>query len=142
MTLPNPHFENSYARVFGPGISMNKNADAFFARFYEHFLATPEVAVLFAHTDLGRQQVMLKKSLLHLVSYYALGELPAELQRLAQRHVELGVKAELFDVWMQALLQTLREFDNDIDEVTELAWCWAMDCGLTYMRHVLRNGTN
>ena len=64
MTLPNPHFENSYARVFGRGIGMNKNADVFFARFYEHFLATPEVAEMFADTDLQQQQLMLKKSLI------------------------------------------------------------------------------
>jgi hemoglobin-like flavoprotein len=137
MTLPNPHFENSYARVFGHGIGMNENADVFFARFYEHFLATPEVAEMFADTDLPQQQLMLKKSVLHLVTYYAAGTLTPDLQRLAERHQQLEVAPELLDVWMRALLATLREFDSEVCEVTELAWCWAMAPGLAYMRQVM-----
>ena len=137
MTLPNPHFEHSYARVFGHGVGMNQNADAFFARFYDHFLATPEVAKMFADTDLQQQQLMLKKSVLHLVTYYATGLLTPDLQRLAELHQQLQVAPELLDVWMQALLATLREFDRDTDEVIELAWCWAMAPGLAYMRQIM-----
>ncbi|XOV83350.1 MAG: globin [bacterium] len=141
MTLPNPHFENSYARVFGHGIGMNKNADAFFRRFYEHFLTSPEVSELFTETDLQQQQLMLKKSVLHLVTYYAAGTLTPDLQRLATRHQQLKVNPDLLDVWMQALLATLREFDDEADTVTELAWCWAMAPGLAYMRQVMQQQT-
>lgn len=136
MTLPNPHFENSYARVFGREIGMNQNADVF-ARFYQHFLATSEVAEMFKDTDLQQQQLMLKKSVLHLVTYYAAGVLTPDLQRLAERHRQLEVAPELLDVWMQALLVTLREFDREADEVTELAWCWAMAPGIAYMRQIM-----
>lgn len=137
MTLPNPHFENSYARVFGREIGMNQNADVFFTRFYQHFLAAPEVAEMFKDTDLQQQQLMLKKSVLHLVTYYAAGVLTPDLQRLAERHRQLKVAPELLDVWMQALLATLREFDHEADEVTELAWCWAMAPGIAYLRQIM-----
>lgn len=137
MSLANPHFENSYARIFGLGVGMNRNADAFFSRFYEHFLAQPVIAPMFEHTDLQKQQLMLKKSVLHLITYYASGTITPDFHRLANQHVQLGVDPELLDVWMMALLATIREFDDEIDETTELAWCWAMAPGIAYMRQVM-----
>ena len=137
MVLPNPRFEESYARIFGHGVSMDEGADDFFRSFYDKFLQDPEVAVLFADTDLSRQVTMLKKSLFQLVSYYVVGEPTAELDRLAQLHKKLGIAPEAFDVWMQALLDTAAEYDAAFNETTRLAWCWALAPGIAYMRLML-----
>ncbi len=137
MTLPNPRFEESYARIFGHGISMDESADDFFRTFYDRFLEDPDIAVLFAETDLSRQVAMLKKSLFTLVSYYVLGEPTAELDRLAMVHKRLGIAPEAFDVWMQALIDTAQEYDDQFDEATCLAWCWALAPGIAYMRLML-----
>ena len=137
MTLPNPRFEESYARIFGHGVSMDEGADDFFRTFYSKFLKDPDIAVLFANTDLGRQVAMLKKSLFQLVSYYVVGEPTAELDRLALLHKKLGIAPEAFDVWMQALIDTAAEYDDGFDEATRLAWCWALAPGIAYMRLVL-----
>ena len=134
MSLPNPLFEASYERLFGGGVSLGSEADAFFARFYEHFLANEAVAALFVDTDMARQVEMLKRSMLHLASFYVLDEANAELARLSQIHQHLGIGPEMYDLWLEALLATLREFDGECDERTELAWCWAMTPGITYMR--------
>ncbi len=137
MTLPNPRFEESYARIFGHGVSMDESADDFFRTFLDKFLQDPEIAVLFADTDLSRQVAMLKKSLFQLVSYYVVGEPTAELDRLASLHKKLGIVPQAFDVWMQALIDTAAEYDDAFDETTQLAWCWALAPGIAYMRLVL-----
>jgi truncated hemoglobin YjbI len=134
--LPNPKFEESYARIFGHGIGMDESADVFFEAFYTRFLQDPEIAALFEHTDLQRQVGMLKKSLFQLVTYYVVGEPTGELDRLASIHANLGIDGSAFDIWMQALLDTAREFDPQFDETTRYAWCWALAPGIAYMRLV------
>ena len=134
MALPNPRFEESYARIFGHGITMDDSADEFFRAFYDNFLVDAQIAALFTDTDIERQVGMLKRSLFQLVSYYVVGEPTAELDRLALVHKKQGVESTMFDVWMQALLDTAAQFDADFDETTRLAWCWAFAPGIAYMR--------
>ena len=134
MSLPNPLFESSYKRLFGGDVALGQETDAFFERFYDHFLENPEVAELFVDTDMSQQVQMLKRSLLHLVSFYVIDEPNAELTRLAQLHRTLGIRSVLLDQWLLALLATVRELDEACDERTELAWCWAVAPGMTYMR--------
>ena len=137
MALPNPRFEDSYARLFGPGVSIDESADPFFAEFYERFLVAPGVAERFATTDMTRQIAMMKRSLFHLVSYYVTNSPSSELERLAELHKNLHVSAEMFDDWLEALISTVEVFDRKADEATLLAWCWALSPGMTYMRMAL-----
>ncbi len=134
MSLPNPRFEESYARLFGSDIGMDEGADEFFYAFYDRFLQNPAIAAMFENTDRMRQVTMLKKSLFQLVTYYVVGEPNAELDRLAAVHDRLGIDANAFDVWMQALVDTVEQFDAEWDEATRLAWCWALAPGIAYMR--------
>jgi len=134
MGLENPRFEASYARLFGDDIGMDARADLFFHAFYDRFLSNPEIADLFRSTDRERQVVMLKKSLFQLVTYYVVGEPNAELDRLAAVHDRLGIDPNAFDRWMEALLDTAACFDDEWDEATRLAWCWALAPGIAYMR--------
>ena len=134
VALPNPRFEASYERIFGSRVAVDERSNAFFSAFYRRFLAHPGVAVLFARVDMRRQEDMLRKSLFQLATYYVLGEVTAELQRLAAVHRRLGLDPQLFDVWMQALLDTVAEFDPNCDDATRLAWGWAMAPGITYLR--------
>ena len=62
MTLPNPRFEDSYARIFGSAIGMDEGADDFFYAFYDRFVQDPDVAALFERTDRDRQVVMLREA--------------------------------------------------------------------------------
>ena len=112
MSLPNPRFEDSYGRLFGSDVSVGGVGDEFFRAFYDRFL----------------------RSLFHLVTYYVTSEPSGELKRIAQIHAHLGVQGAMFDEWLKALLATVREFDLQADEATELAWAWALSPGITYMR--------
>ena len=135
--LTNPRFEASYGRMFGPDIGASESSDLFFKTFYNKFLRHPEVAKLFSGTDMQRQIGMLKKSLFHLVAFYVTGEPSAELEKMAEIHCRVGVDQSMFDDWLEALLDTVQEFDIDADEATKLAWAWALSPGVTYMRLAL-----
>ena len=77
---------------------------------------------------------MLRRSFFHLVAFYVSHEPSAELERIAAVHSKIGIKPEFYDVWLDALVATVRELDPACDLPTELSWRWAMTPGLTYMR--------
>ena len=137
MAMPNPKFEQSYERLFGATVALQESSDEFFSRFYARFLSADDVAALFQATDMQQQVQMLKRSLVHLAGFYVTGEVSGELARIAGIHRRLQVKPEMFEQWLQALVDTVVEFDPEADEETRLAWCWAMAPGITYMRLVL-----
>ncbi len=137
MALTNPRFEASYERIFGADVAMGHQSEAFFTAFYERFLQNPEVAARFAGLDMRRQVEMMRRSLFQLASFYVLGEPSSAMNRLAEVHQRLDLASRLFDVWLQALLDTVQEFDDQCDEMTLLAWAWAMAPGITFIRHSL-----
>ncbi len=137
MALTNPRFEASYERIFGADVAMGQQSEAFFTAFYQRFLLNPEVTARFAGVDMRRQVEMMRRSLLQLASFYVLGEPSSAMNRLAEVHQRLGLVSRLFDLWLQALLDTVQEFDDQCDEMTLLAWAWAMAPGITFIRHSL-----
>ncbi len=136
--LTNAHFEESYGRLFGPNVGVEESAGEFFRAFYVRFLLHEEVAALFSDTDMPRQIKMLKASYIQLVSFYVTGQVSADLERISDIHRQLMVSADMFDSWLEALLDTVEEFDEEADERTRLAWAWALSPGITFMRLGLR----
>lgn len=107
----------------------------FLDRFYKIFISSdPAVAGKFAHTDMKRQQVMLKSSLFMLLE--AAGRNPpreslAHLERIAERHdrKHLDIKPEMYALWLDCMLQAVAEFDRKYNSDVERAW-----------RHILASG--
>ncbi|MFN0171339.1 MAG: globin [Bryobacteraceae bacterium] len=123
-------FEESLARCSGnPG---------FFDRFYGLFMASsPKVAEKFANTDFGRQKRALEESL-HTMLLAARDE-PSQagpyLRDLAERHSsrDLNIGAELYDYWLDSLLETVQEFDPQFDPSVYQAWEKVMMQGIAYL---------
>jgi truncated hemoglobin YjbI len=130
----NPLFDESYRRLFGDSVTIGAEADGFFVTFYEHFLSDAAVAQLFSKTDMQHQQAMLRHSLFHLVGCYVSHEPSSELERIAALHSRIGVLDEHYDLWLDALVASVRCHDPHCDLATELSWRWAMSPGITYMR--------
>jgi len=130
----NPLFDESYSRVFGEGVGITDASTPFFESFYRHFLKDQPIADAFSRTDMSRQVSMLRKSFFHLVAFYVSHEPSAELERIARLHHGLGIESDYYDLWLDALVDTVRELDPQCDQATELAWRWALTPGLTYMR--------
>ena len=130
----NPLFDASYDRVFGAGVGLSESSTPFFESFYRHFLTDQLIADAFSQTDMTRQVGMLRKSFFHLVAFYVSHEPSAELERIAVIHNRLGIASNFYDLWLDALVTTVAEFDPEFDETTGLAWRWALTPGITYMR--------
>ena len=130
----NTRFDESYTRVFGEGVGLGEQATPFFEAFYRHFLEYPGIAQVFSNTDMHRQVAMLRKSFFHLVAFYLSHEPTAELTRIALLHHHIGIDATFYDVWLDALVSTVREFDPRCEPATELSWRLALTPGITYMR--------
>ena len=127
-------FDQSYARLFGEGVGINQEADPFFEAFYRHFLKDEPIRRAFAGIDMDKQVGMLRRSFFHLVAFYVSHQPSAELERIAVVHSRIGIEPTFYDLWLDALIGTVGEMDDQCDLTTELAWRWAMTPGITYMR--------
>ena len=115
------------------------NADpGFLDRFYERFLASsPKVREKFVGTDFIRQKRMLQASLqLLLVAAQDDGKRPTPyLDEVAARHSasQMAIGAELYDLWLDSLLATVREVDPSWGPEVEQAWESVMTVGIAYL---------
>jgi len=122
-------FEESLARC---------NADStFLEQFYEAFLASsPKVKEKFKDTDFIRQKRALRASF-HIMLLAAEHEDSPEryLKDLAVRHSrqDLAVGAELYDLWIDSLLATVRKVDRECNAEVEGAWEDVMMIGVDYL---------
>lgn len=112
-------------------------------RFYDRFLASsPKVRQRFAKTDFARQKRALRASL-NLMLLVAADEEkgPARyLGDIAERHSkrDLDIGAELYDLWLDTLLETVKECDPQFSPEVERAWERVMMVGISYL--LLRYG--
>ena len=134
MSIPNRHFEESYDRLFGNLGLGECHSNRFFASFYHRFTQDPLVSTMFSSTDDQKQIHMLKRSVFDLAGFYVTGIPSAELNRLATLHKQLNVQAELLDLWLMALLDTVQQFDPLSNELVQAGWTCAMLPGITLIR--------
>ena len=109
----------------------------FLRRFYTLFLASSdEVARKFEHTNMQKQARLLKTSL--YIMMLASGELErtVHMERLAKLHSRAGldIKPELYDLWLDRLLQAVAEFDPLFDKETGTAWRHVLQPGIEFMK--------
>jgi truncated hemoglobin YjbI len=123
-------FDDSLARCYA--------SPRFLDRFYERFLeASPEARAKFANTDLAQQRRMLKASLvLMMLAAGGKSDGMSHMQRIADVHGKghHDIPAALYDVWLDCLTRTAREFDPQFtDELDEL-WRRVLAPGIAFMK--------
>ena len=106
--------------------------------FYDRFLASsPKVKSKFAHTDFHRQKRLLRASfyLILLASEDPTGGPERYLGHLATRHStkDLDVGAELYDLWLDSLLASVKECDPEFNDEVEHAWEKMMGIGIDFL---------
>jgi hemoglobin-like flavoprotein len=109
----------------------------FLRRFYTLFIGSSKtVAKKFEHTDLRKQARLLKTSLYIMMLASSDAEQVVRLERLASRHsrAELDIKPELYDLWLDQLVQAVKEFDPMVDAEIETAWRRVLQPGIDYMK--------
>lgn len=126
-------FDSSYERVLNSKV----NNQTFFEAFYDRFLKSdPRVAEHFKHTHMDQQQKMLEKSFYKLLVFYATNSSDEFLEQVAIRHskLALNIQPELYDLWLEVLIDTVTDFDPQFDDSVELAWRLVLSTGITYMK--------
>jgi len=126
-------FDASYKRI----LSDPKNGVSFFDAFYIQFLGSnKEVAERFSNTDMATQQGMLKKSFYSLFAFYASGQADDAIRNIAEKHnhKNLNIKPEFYDQWLECLIKTISQYDEQFCDDIELAWRLVMTPGITYMK--------
>jgi hemoglobin-like flavoprotein len=109
----------------------------FFASFYVRFRdSSAEVAKKFEGTDIRRQTRALRDSFYLLLR--AVGGDPEAWQALelrAMRHDRrhMDIPPEMYQLWLESLVITIRDFDRELDELTEAAWRRVMKKGIDFM---------
>lgn len=113
-------------------------ASAFFPAFYRNFFRhCPAAEPLFARTDFARQHRLLQHAIGLLFVYAAHPDSgPAVLRRVAERHgpEELAIPPEHYAPFVDALIETARQFDPAFDPATETAWRTAVAPGVDFMK--------
>ncbi len=138
-------FEDSYTRVIGKGIGLDTRGRQFFHRFYEIFFNRSEdIRQKFSGTDMEAQVGILEKSMFHMVSFYVTRTDTDFLHSIARTHNRNGydIKPEYYDIWLESLLDTVRELDPEFQSETELAWRLAMTPGIEFMKFHYGNPEN
>ena len=131
-------FDESYERVIGHGIGISENGTRFFTRFYEIFLAKSEtVREKFKATDMSVQMSVLQKGMFQLMSFYLMRTDSDYLQSIAvtHNHGHYDIDPELYDLWLDSLLQTVEELDTEYHDELRLAWQIVMTPGILYLKY-------
>lgn len=127
-------FNQSFARA------IEGRDEEFFEHFYKRFLSRSVVArEKFAHTDMSRQKQMVRASLLELMQFYTSGKPNEYMKRVAHIHGPQGsnIGREEYFGWLDALLDTVKEFDTQFDDEVDLAWRIVLAPGIAYMAHAV-----
>lgn len=110
----------------------------FFESFYRLFFAkSPEIPPKFAETDMQRQKQVVMASLLWVLRLYKGDQAAqAEVEKLAKSHCRSGhdVRPELYELWLEALCQSVAQHDPQHTLELEDRWRRVMRPGIELMR--------
>ena len=126
-------FEESFWRVIGD----DSKEVQFFTRFYENFMSSSEeVREKFKHTDMEHQKMMLEKSLFRVAMFNGRHVATEELQRIAEVHSRQrqNIRPGLYDLWIDALMKTVAEYEENFTDDIDLAWRVVLAPGIEFMK--------
>lgn len=130
--------KESVLRTFDESFARCDANTRFLDRFYEVFLASsPIVKEKFAATNFTHQKRALRASLhaMALAAEDVPGAPEKYLESQAEQHSSrgLGIGAELYDLWLDSLLQVVKEYDPKCSPEVLEAWEQVMMVGIKYL---------
>ena len=125
-------------QLFRQSLDRCKKRADFLDLFYDHFMASSEqVREKFANTNFAAQKGHLIKSLT-LAADVVDGDAAAmrHLHERAESHSrhEINVQPALYDLWLEALLSTVEECDEEFSDQIEAAWRSVLGHIIGYMQ--------
>lgn len=111
-------------------------ADGFFRDFYAFFMSkSDDVRAMFNDTDMAEQRRLLRSGLTWLIMY-ARGGSDFKLRQLGETHSRkgYGIRPEWYDLWVEALLEAVREHDPELTPSLEAQWRKTLQPGVDMIR--------
>jgi hemoglobin-like flavoprotein len=133
------HYVALFAQSYIRALQFTDENKKFLDRFYEIFFSkSPAIAQLFKDTDMGTQKTMLQDSILYMKDFCISKTANEHMRRIAKVHSKSGknIPEELYDVWLDSLIEAAREYDSEFTEETERAWRIALAPGINYMKQM------
>nr|MBF0683551.1 globin [Pseudomonas sp.] len=109
---------------------------SFFDDFYKTFLnSSPAIREKFVKTDMAAQKHLLRAGILNLV-LVARGMPDTKLRALGESHSRTGfnIRPELYDIWLDSLLQTIRQHDPELEPADLVAWQETLGKGIDVIK--------
>lgn len=124
--------------IFNESFLRCQTKEGFIDRFYDLFIASsPQVRAKFKTTDFNKQKMALRASF-YMMMLTVQGNTRAHryLEEIAELHSSRGldIKPELYDLWLECLLKTVKEFDPQYDEQIGRVWRSLMNQGIRFMQ--------
>ena len=135
-------YDNIFTKSYNRALGAEKDGKSFLEEFYNRFASSSEeVAKKFEGVDMEKQQQVVRDSLYHMVNCYRQRKINNEIIGIAVQHnrVNLNIRPELYDLWLECLIDTARIFDDEFDKFVELSWRIVMSMGITYMKFRYNN---
>ena len=122
-------FNRSYKR------NIDDQYERFFKHFYDNFMnKSEEIKSAFQNTNMERQKLMLEDSLLYMKGFSLRRQSSQALQDLAVLHRRLNIDTSYFDIWLEALVETIEQIDPECGENEVLAWRIILSPGVEFMK--------
>lgn len=102
--------------------------EAFWDAFYGHFTrSSPEIGQMFRDTDLEKQKILLRESINFVIMYAKNPESGLAKNKIEQvggihSRGKINVRPELYPLWENSLMNTIKEFDPQFDPKLEKNW--------------------
>jgi hemoglobin-like flavoprotein len=124
--------------LFNDSLTRCTSNPQFLERFYALFLASSdEVRHKFSQTDFQKQRRLLQATFyMVMLAVDGYPEGTVHLERLVDPHSQrhLDIPPHLYDVWLDCLLQAVREYDGPRTPETESLWQHMMANGTAFMK--------
>jgi len=119
----------SYGRVISKGM--------FVERFYEIFInSSPEIQRMFVKTDFDKQNELLERSLSMALLFPQKNPIARQLIekiRMSHSREHLNVDPALYNLWLDSLMKTVAEKDQEFDPELEQQWRRVLQVTLNYI---------
>jgi hemoglobin-like flavoprotein len=110
----------------------------FLSQFYQKFIiSNTEIREKFSNTDMEQQKMMLHASIyMIMLATQKNKSASIYLNNISKRHskMDLDIRPELYDFWLDALIETVTKIDPMYKKETETAWRTVMTFGIDYMK--------
>lgn len=110
----------------------------FFPHFYKNFTSkSPDIAERFKNTDMKRQMDALRLGLQYMIMFASGSKIAAakveDLGLTHDRH-HRNITPELYEAWLQSLIETIKSCDPNYSDEIAMAWRNTLGFGIRQMK--------